>query len=97
MMQLAMTLSLPGPSLSRMLPSSARAVPANSSRLISRVFMAFSSHDLDREPLHHVVVIAGRVVDQLEGLGGTDPVARLGHDRHRAYLVGPELDAELAE
>src|SRR5690349_20756082 len=59
-------------------------------------FMAISSGDLDRDLLHDVVVVAGGVEDQLEGLRSALPVAGLRHDGVGALLLGLEARAPLS-
>src|SRR5258706_10828107 len=90
--------------LSRDRPSARPSPPAQQRRpreqtLIAQYRFASirSSNDFQIQPLDHVVVIAGGIVDQLLDLGFARAAGGARHDDHRAALAGRYRKRELAE
>src|ERR1035437_9866501 len=97
--QFARTCSTPGACFSLNVLSAANAAPQAIINIpANRVLvMARSSDDLDHDSFHHVVMVAGRIVDQVHGLGVAAIIERLDHHQIHAVLGGLEPVAELAE
>src|SRR4249920_2384236 len=100
MEQLASTNGLPSPSFNATCASSASTGAATMRPSITTSFIR-SGH-LNVYPLHHVIVIAGRVEDQLLGLCTTGSVCSPGHDRMSSWPRGwnhetPLTPAEAAQ
>src|SRR5581483_11945179 len=73
------------------------AIVAARSAAIASVRMISSSGHIQCERVDDVVVVAGRVMDQLAGLGLPDLVRRSRHDRLLALCPWSEREAEGAE
>src|SRR6202171_5499809 len=76
--------------------SAARTVVATSARpmMMFAIFIDGSSGDVQRDALHDIVMITGRVEDELEGLRGAGAIACARHHGERTALrrrnrVGP--------
>src|SRR5215472_2904429 len=97
--QLASTCARPEPSLSSMRRSWAATMPAASASAMTsgRVFIGAPSDSCDLDPLHHVVVIAGGIRNQLGGLRGAGAIGCTRHDDHRTRRRWRDGETEAAK
>src|SRR6185437_2197363 len=95
--QLPSTLSRPGPGLSLISCSCASAEPARRTVANTIAIVRISSSSrVQRDALHHVVVVARAIENQLRDLALTDGIRRADHQRVLAALGG-EIEAPRPE
>src|SRR5215471_9698852 len=96
-MQFAWTRATPWPSFNLTLSSVANAAVitvAHATPIRTLRIAPPASNDFDHQPLYHVVVVSGRVMNELHRLAIAARVVRTRHDEHHAILLGAEGVAE---